>query len=245
MNGRQDGGATGARLESRGGAGLPPFVPSADLPMHAGAELVPWQAPSAYPVFLPAAVGAVPDQARTVAQPPVPDDRPAAGRAHVNTDLTGALGNLPEWSRGDALPVARDIAMDDVLHDAMDDVMDGVMDGVMHEAAAEAGDGAVDEAMASIRLVIKELRQYAGEAATGDATKARWFAPRGPDGTVQRADGTAGADAEAAARHLERLAQRVRAGALPLLAVEEPLREASTLVLTLAALHGARAPRLP
>jgi hypothetical protein len=43
---------------------------------------------------------------------------------------------------------------------------------------------------------------------------------------------------------LERLAQRVRAGALPLLEVEEPLREASTLVLTLAALHGARAPRL-
>jgi hypothetical protein len=61
---------------------------------------------------------------------------------------------------------------------------------------------------------------------------------------VQRVDGTARADAEAAARHLERLAQRVRAGALPLLEVEEPLREASTLVLTLAALHGARAPRL-
>jgi hypothetical protein len=205
--------------------------------MLAGAELVPWHAPLAHPVFLPAAAGAVPGQARTEAQPPVPADRPAAGRAHVNTDLTGALSNLPEWSRGDALPVARD--------NAMDDVTDGVMDGVLHEAVAEAGDGAIDEAMTSIRLVIKELRQYAGEAATGDAAKARWFAPRGPDGTVQRVGGSAGADAEAAARHLERLAQRVRAGALPLLAVEEPLREASTLVLTLAALHGARAPRLP
>jgi len=214
VTGASDLGAAG-RPPSHVGAGLPPFVPTADLPVPAGAELVPWHAPLAHPVFLPAAVGAVPDDARDLKMPLIPDDRRAAGRADVDTDLPGALFNLPESSRGDALPVATDVVMD----------------------------VAVDEAMASIRDVIKELRQYAGEAATGDAARARWFSPRGPDGTVQRVDGTARADAEAAARHLERLAQRVRAGALPLLEVEEPLREASTLVLTLAALHGARAPR--
>ncbi|MEN9817785.1 MAG: hypothetical protein RLZ32_1665 [Gemmatimonadota bacterium] len=219
MTGAPDLGAAGARHPSHVGAGLPPFVPTADPPVPAGAELVPWHAPLAHPVFLPAAVGAVPDDARDLELPPMPDDRCAAGRADVDTDLPGALFNLPESSRGDALPVAMDEAFDVAM------------------------DEAVDEAMASIRDVIKELRQYAGEAATGDGARARWFSLRGPDGTVQRVDGTARADAEAAARHLERLAQRVRAGALPLLEVEEPLREASTLVLTLAALHGARAPR--
>jgi hypothetical protein len=137
------------------------------------------------------------------------------GRADVDADVPDALSGMREPVRGE----------------------------VIAEATDEVKDEALDEAMASIRNVVKELRQYAGDGVSAESVKARWFSPRGLDGTVLQVDASSRADAEVAARHLERLAQRVRAGALPLLEVQEPLREGSTLVLTLAALHGARAPR--
>jgi hypothetical protein len=175
------------------------------------AAVVPWHAPLAHPVFVPAAEDEAINDPGARVPPPLRDDQWTPVGDDGPGDVPNAVGILPEAVHRQSAPEA--------LHEVM------------------------DEAMASIHQVLMELRQYAGVAATGDAASARWFSARGPDGTAQRMDGTARADAEAAARHLERLAQRVRAGALPLLEVEEPLREASALVLTLAALHGARAPR--
>ncbi len=211
MSGGRRHAAAGGGVPAADASGLPPFVPPPEPPGRTVAEVVPWHAPLAHPVFLPAAVPEAVDDPGAPAPPPLRNDRWAPVGDHGSGDVPDAVEILPE--------------------------------SVHREGAPEAIPEAMDEAMASIHEVLMELRQYAGVAATGDAARARWFSARGPDGTVQRVDGTVRADAEAAARHLERLAQRVRAGALPLLEVEEPLREASALVLTLAALHGARSPR--
>jgi len=100
----------------------------------------------------------------------------------------------------------------------------------------------IEDALASIRSVVTELRRHAGDAAGGDPEMAAWF-------TAQRPGGDAGASAavstaaEEAARHLESVAQKVRGGELQMLDVQGSLREASALALALAALHGARPPR--
>lgn len=102
---------------------------------------------------------------------------------------------------------------------------------------------AMDEALLAIHQVVLDLRQHAGIAASGDPSMATWFSVRRPEDSGGPAVPPAPASAIAAeaARHLEEVAQRVRAGALPLLEVAGPLREGSALALTLAALHGVRA----
>lgn len=103
---------------------------------------------------------------------------------------------------------------------------------------------AMDEALQAIHELVLDLRQHAGVAASGDPSMATWFSVRRPEGSGGHAVPPAPASAVAAdaARHLEEVAQRVRAGELPLLEVAGPLREGSALALTLAALHGARSP---
>jgi hypothetical protein len=100
------------------------------------------------------------------------------------------------------------------------------------------------EALGSIREVVDDLRRFAGEAAQGNPEMATWFSVRRSSGagpTPAPAAPLASVAAEAA-RHLEVVAQRVRAGELPLLEVNGPLREGAALALTLAALQGARSP---
>lgn len=111
------------------------------------------------------------------------------------------------------------------------------------ELPDEDPDAALERALASIREVVDDLRAHAGEASAGRADRATWFSPRPAPGGGRDAAGRLAPQAEEAARRLEAVARRVREGQLPLPALGGPMRDASSLALALAALHGVRPAR--
>lgn len=154
--------------------------------------LPPSGVPSILPPFLPplaeATAGIVPDGITLRAPVTHPVYVPPSGRAEDGGD--GSMARHPSDEGRRPLFAARVPALPDAFPPPL----------------------SIEDALASIRRVVTELRRHAGDAAGGDPEMATWF-------TAQRTAGDAGASAavsaaaEEAARHLESVAQKVRGGA--------------------------------